>query len=106
MFNAQFLQNNSPKLLYLASSDSIIQNNTPHKNNFSYAVYDIDRSGTIQLNRVEITSNDLEGGGGLFSIASNSSAIIQNSTLLFHETLMFHGEYIIYGTIVQFNLII
>ena len=80
MYNAEFLQNNSSKLLHLSSSDSIIQNNTLTENNFSGRVYVIGSSSTIQLNHAAFTRNKL--GWVLLLIRWNSSAIIQNNTLL------------------------
>ena len=87
MYNAEFLQNNSPRLLFLLSSDSNIQNNTLTENSFSFLAYDISWSSTIQFNHVAFIRNKL--GWCLFFMKYNSSAIIQNNTLLenyFSET--------------------
>ena len=80
MYNAEFRQNNLYTLLYLASSNFIIQNNTMIENNVSWVVYYITKNSSIKLNHVAFTRNKLECY--LLIIASNSSAIIQNNTMI------------------------
>ena len=70
------------ELFYISSNSSaIIQNNTLLENDISWRVYDIRESSTIQLNHVVFIRNKLKSWE-LFYISSNSSAIIQNNTLL------------------------
>ena len=70
------------ELFYISSNSSaIIQNNTLLENDISGRVYDIRESSTIQLNHVVFIRNKLKSWE-LFYISSNSSAIIQNNTLL------------------------
>ena len=100
MYNAEFLQNDSPKFLFLVSSNCIIKNNTLIENDFSLSVYDILKSGTLHFNHVAFIRNMLDSE--LLVIQSNSSAIIQNNTLI--------GNYVL-GTVydikesstIQFN---
>ena len=79
IYNAKFLKNNSPILLHLSSSDSIIKNNTLLENTVSQDVYIVLESSTIQLNHIAFTRNKLRT---LLAIQGNSSAIIQSNTLL------------------------
>ena len=85
LYNVEFLQNNSTRLLHLLSSYSIIQNNALLENLILEDVYYIKKSSTLQLNHVTFTRNKLTR---LFSILSNSSAIIQNNTLLENAFVM------------------
>ena len=80
MYNTEFLQNNSPMLLYSSQSDSIIQNSTLTENNFSRRVYGIGKSNNIQVNREVFYRYKLRLA--LVLIRWNSSTIFQNNTLL------------------------
>ena len=53
--NAEVRQNNLPILLFLLSSNSIIQGNTLIENNVSGVVYVIMENSSIQLNHVAFT---------------------------------------------------
>ena len=78
-----FTRNELKRQLFFIRSNSsaIIQNSTLLENNFlGGAVYDIFESSTIQVNHVAFTRNKLVRS--LFLVRSNSTAIIQNSTLL------------------------
>ena len=61
-----------------SNSSVIIQNTTLTENSFSYEVYGIGNSSTIELNHVTFIRNKMKR---LLSIYSNSHAIIQNNTL-------------------------
>ena len=80
MYNTEFLQNNSPMLLYSSQSDSIIQNSTLTENNFSRRVYGIGKNNNIQVNREVFYRYKLRLA--LVLIRWNSSTIFQNNTLL------------------------
>ena len=80
MYNTEFLQNNSPMLLYSSQSDSIIQNSTLTENNFSRRVYGIGKSNNIQVNQEVFYRYKLRLA--LVLIRWNSSTIFQNNTLL------------------------
>ena len=80
MYNTEFLQNNSPMLLYSSQSDSIIQNSTLTENNFSRRVYGIGKSNNIQVNQEVLYRDKLRLA--LVLIRWNSSIIFQNNTLL------------------------
>ena len=65
---------------FLRSSHSIIQNSTLTGNVFSWEVYEIEKSSTIQFNHVACIRNRLKEC--LLWIGSNSRAIIKNNTLI------------------------
>ena len=78
-YNVEFLQSNSHRLLFLVSSNSIIQNSTLLENIFSEAVYHLKKRSIIQLKRVVFIQNKLEN---LLWITSKCSAMVQNNTLV------------------------
>ena len=79
IYSAEILQNNPSKLLYLLSSDFIIQNSTLTESDFSEPVYHIEESSTIQLKDVVFIRNKF--GSWLLWIRLNFSAIIQTNTM-------------------------